>query len=61
MLVLTFLQFQNLRKTHQAQLINLQLNNYLIDHTPPELSASGTLLCISKRLSYQLRNDLKTL
>ena len=39
--------------------INLQLNNYSIDHTPTELSAGGTLLYISKVLSYQLRNRLR--
>ena len=39
--------------------INLQLNNYSIEHTPTELSAGGTLLYINKRLPYQLRNDLR--
>ena len=38
--------------------INLQLNNYSIEHIPTELSAVGTLLFISKILSYQLSNDL---
>ena len=37
---------------------NLHLNNYSIEHTPNESSASGTLLYVNKRLSYQLRNDL---
>ena len=37
--------------------INLQLNNYSIEHTPIESSAGGTLLYINKKLSYQLRND----
>ena len=37
---------------------NLQLNNYSTEHTPTELSAVGTLLYISKILSYQLSNDL---
>ena len=39
--------------------INLQLTNYSIEHTPTESSAGGTLHYISKRLSYQLRNDLR--
>ena len=39
--------------------INLWLNNYSTDHTPTNLSAGGTLLYISKLLSYQLRNDLR--
>ena len=39
--------------------INLQLSNYSTEHTPTELSGGGTLLYISKRLSYQLRNDLR--
>ena len=37
---------------------NLHLSNYSIEHTPNESSASGTLLYVNKRLSYQLRNDL---
>ena len=39
--------------------INLWLNNYSTDHTPTNLSTGGTLLYISKLLSYQLRNDLR--
>ena len=39
--------------------INLQLSNYSIEHTLSESSAAGILLYISKRLSYQLRNDLR--
>ena len=39
--------------------INLQLNNYLIEHTPTESTAGGTLLYISKILSYQLRHHLR--
>ena len=39
--------------------VNLYLNNYSIEQTPMETSAVRTLLYISKRLSYQLRNDLK--
>ena len=38
---------------------NLESNNYSIEHTPTELSAGGTLLYTNKRLSYQLRNDLR--
>ena len=37
--------------------VNLHLDNYSIEQTPTETSAGGTLLYISKRLSYQLRND----
>ena len=44
-------------KKDSSSRINLQLSNYLIEHTPTESSAGGTLLYISKRLSYQLRND----
>ena len=39
--------------------VNLHLDNYSIEQTPTETSAGGTLLYINKRLSYQLRNDLK--
>ena len=39
--------------------INLQLNNYSIEHTPTKSSAGGTLLYINERLPYQLRNDLR--
>ena len=46
-------------KKDSSSPINLQLSNYSTEHTPTELSAGGTLLYISKRLSYQLRNDLR--
>ena len=46
-------------KKDSSSQINLQLNNYSIKHTPTELAIGGTLLYISKKLSYQLRNDLK--
>ena len=46
-------------KKYSSSPINLRLNNYLIEHTPTELSAGGTLLYINKRPSYQLRNDLR--
>ena len=39
--------------------VNVHLDNYSIEQTPTETSAGGTLLYISRRLSYQLRNDLK--
>ena len=39
--------------------INLHLDNYSVEQTPTETSAGGTLLYKNKRLSYQLRNDLK--
>ena len=46
-------------KKDSSSPLNLHLDNYLIEQTPTETSAGGTLLYISKRLSYQLRNDLK--
>ena len=46
-------------KKDSSSPINLQLGNYSIEHTPTEFSASGTLLFIIKRLSYELRNDLR--
>ena len=39
--------------------VNLHLDNYSVEQTPTETSAGGTLLYKNKRLSYQLRNDLK--
>ena len=45
-------------KKDSSSSINLQLNNYSIEHTPTESSAGGTLRYIDKRLSYQLTNDL---
>ena len=44
-------------KKDSSSPINLQLSNYSTEHNPIESSAGGTLLYISKRLSYQLRND----
>ena len=46
-------------KKDSSSPINLQLSNYSIGHTPTESSAGGTLPYINKRLSYQLRNDLR--
>ena len=46
-------------KKDSSHTVNLQLSNYSTEHTPAESSAEGTLLYISKRLSYQLRNDLR--
>ena len=46
-------------KKDSSSSINLQLSNYSNEHNPTESSAGGTLLYISKRLSYQLRNDLR--
>ena len=37
---------------------NINLNDYVIDHTPTESSAGGALLYINKNHSYQPRNDL---
>ena len=42
-------------KKDSSSPINLQLNNYSTGDTPTELSAGGALLCICKRLSYQLK------
>ena len=39
--------------------VNLHLDKYLVEQTPTETSAGGTLLYINKRLPYQLKNDLK--
>ena len=46
-------------KKDSSDPVNLHLPNYSSEQTPTETSAGGTLLYISKRLSYQLRNDLK--
>ena len=46
-------------KKDSSSLINLQLNNYSIEHTSTESSAGETLLYTNKRLSYQLRNNLR--
>ena len=46
-------------KKDSSSTIDLQLSNYSTEHIPTESSAGGTLLYISKRLSYQLRNDLR--
>ena len=46
-------------KKDSSSPINLHLDKYSVEQTPTETSAGGTLLYINKRLSYQLRNDLK--
>ena len=46
-------------KKDSSSLINLQLNNYSIEHTSTESSAGETLLYTNKRRSYQLRNNLR--
>ena len=46
-------------KKDSSSPINLQLNNYLTEHNPTESSAGETLLYKNKRLSCQLRNDLR--
>ena len=46
-------------KKDSSSPVNLHLDNYSVEQTPTETSAGGTLLYINKRLSYQLRNDLK--
>ena len=46
-------------KKYSSSSVNLHLDNYSIEKTPTETSAAGVLLYISKRLSYQLRTDLK--
>ena len=39
--------------------INLQLNNYSIEHTPNEMSPGGMLLSISKWLPNKLTNNFR--
>ena len=46
-------------KKDSSSPVNLHLDNYSVEQTPTETPAGGTLLYINKRLSYQLRNDLK--
>ena len=48
-------------KKDSSSPVNLPLDNYSTKQTPAETSAGGTLFYINKRLSYQLRNDLKKL
>ena len=46
-------------KKDSSSSINLQLDNFSIEHAPTDLPAGGTLLYIIKRLFCQLRSDLK--
>ena len=46
-------------KKDSSSSINLQLDNFSIEHAPTDLLAGGTLLYIIKRLFCQLRSDLK--
>ena len=46
-------------KKDSSSPVNLQLNNYSTEHAPTESLAGGTLFYINKRLSSQLRNDLR--
>ena len=46
-------------KKDSSSPVNLDLDNYSVEQTPTKTSAGGTLLYISKRLSYQLGNHLK--
>ena len=48
-------------KKDSSSPFNLQLSNYSIKHIPIESSLGGTLLYISKRLSYQLSTFLSKL
>ena len=45
-------------KKNSVSPINIELENYSIEHTPTEIAAGGALLYITKRLSYHPRNDL---
>ena len=45
-------------KKNSASPINIELENYSVEHTPTEIAAGGALLYINKRLSYHPRNDL---
>ena len=46
-------------KKDSSSPINFQLSNYSFKHTQTESSAGGILLYINRRLSYQLRDDLR--
>ena len=45
-------------KKNSVSPINIELENYSIEHTWTELEAGGALLYMNKRLSYHPRNDL---
>ena len=45
-------------KKNSVSPINIELENYSIEHTPTEIAARGALLYITKRLSYHPRNNL---
>ena len=45
-------------KKNSVSPINIELENYIIEHTPTETAAGGTWLYINKKLSYHQRNDL---
>ena len=45
-------------KKNSVSPINIELENYSIEHTLTEIAAGGALLYINKRLSYHPRNDL---
>ena len=44
-------------KKNSVSSLNIELENYSIEHTPTEIAAGGALLYINKRLSYHPRND----
>jgi len=46
-------------KKDWSPIVNINLNNYEIEHTPTESSNGGALLYIKKSLAYKVRNDLK--
>ena len=43
-------------KKNSVSPINVELENYSIEHTPTEMAAEQALFYISKRLSYHPRN-----
>ena len=46
-----------LKKTQEAT-INIQLENYNVEHVPTESANGGVLLYIKKPIDYKLRPDL---
>ena len=45
-------------KKNSVSPINIELENYSLEHTPMEIATGGALLHINKRLLYHPRNDL---
>ena len=45
-------------KKNSGSPINIELENYSLEHTPIKIATGGALLHDNKRLSYHPRNDL---